>query len=62
MWVLTRAPRIVRMGPGVRVHARVRGAPALVSAGPVWAATFHPELCDDARVQRAWLRSAASRA
>jgi 5'-phosphate synthase pdxT subunit len=58
--VLIRAPRIVRVGPGVRVHARVKGDPALVSAGPIWAATFHPELSGDPRVYRAWLRSAAS--
>ena len=32
--VLIRAPRITRVGPGVRVHARVKGDPALVSAGP----------------------------
>lgn len=60
--VLIRAPRIVRVGPHVTIHARVGGEPALVSAGPVWAATFHPELTGDRRVQRAWLRSAASRA
>jgi 5'-phosphate synthase pdxT subunit len=60
--VLIRAPQIVRTGRGVAVHARVAGAPALVSAGPIWAATFHPELTGDARVQRAWLRSAACRA
>jgi 5'-phosphate synthase pdxT subunit len=58
--VLIRAPRITRVGPGVRVHARVKGDPALVSAGPIWAATFHPELSNDSRVYRAWLRSAAS--
>ena len=58
--VLIRAPRIVRAGPSVTVHARVKGEPALVSTGPVWAATFHPEMTDDSRVQRAWLRSAAS--
>jgi 5'-phosphate synthase pdxT subunit len=59
--VLIRAPRIVRVGPGVRVLARVKGDPALVAAGPVWAATFHPELARGGeRVYRAWLRSAAS--
>ena len=58
--VLIRAPRIVRAGPGVTVRARVKGEPALVSTGPVWAATFHPEMTDDPRVQRAWLRSAAA--
>ncbi len=61
--VLIRAPRIARTGPGVRVLARVKGEPALVAAGPIWAATFHPELGRDGeRVYRAWLRSAASRA
>jgi len=60
--VLIRAPRIVRVGAGVTVVARVKSEPALVSSGRVWAATFHPELTRDARVQRAWLRSAASRA
>jgi 5'-phosphate synthase pdxT subunit len=62
--VLIRAPRIVRTGAGVTVRARVKGEPALVSRGPIWAATFHPELAqrdgDAARVYRAWLRSAAA--
>jgi 5'-phosphate synthase pdxT subunit len=60
--VLIRAPRIVRVGSSVVVLARVKGEPALVASGSVWAATFHPELTIDARVQRIWLRSAASRA
>jgi pyridoxal 5'-phosphate synthase pdxT subunit len=58
--VLIRAPRIVRVGAGVRVHARVKGDPALVSTGRVFAATFHPELSGDPRVYLAWLRSASS--
>ena len=59
--VLIRAPRITRVGTGVRTLARVKDDPALVAAGPIWAATFHPELAADAaRVYRAWLRSAAS--
>jgi 5'-phosphate synthase pdxT subunit len=48
--ILIRAPRIVRVGPHVIVHARVGGSAALVSCGPVWASTFHPELGDDGRV------------
>ena len=60
--VLIRAPRIVRVGKDVRVLARVKAEPALVSSGHIWAAIFHPELTRDTRVQRAWLRSAASRA
>jgi len=59
--VLIRAPRIARVGPGVRVHARVKGDPALLSTGPVFAATFHPELGRDPRVYLAWLRSASAR-
>ncbi len=58
--VLIRAPRITRTGAGVRVHARIGGAPALVSHGPVWAATFHPELTDDGRVLEAVLANAAA--
>jgi 5'-phosphate synthase pdxT subunit len=58
--VLIRAPRIVRVGAGVRVHATVRGDPALVSKGPIWAATFHPELTDDPRVLAAVLRDGAA--
>jgi pyridoxal 5'-phosphate synthase pdxT subunit len=57
--VLIRAPRIARVGDAVTVHARIKGDPALVSCGPVWAATFHPELGEDLRVVAAWLRSAA---
>jgi 5'-phosphate synthase pdxT subunit len=56
--VLIRAPRIVRVGAGVNVHARVKGDPALVAQGPIWAATFHPELGEDLRVLRGWLPGA----
>lgn len=58
--VLIRAPRIIRVGPGVRVHATVRGDPALVAKGSIWAATFHPELTGDERVLTAVLSGAAS--
>jgi 5'-phosphate synthase pdxT subunit len=58
--VLIRAPRITRIGPGVRVLARVKGDPALVSERRVFAATFHPELTSDSRVYLAWLRSAGA--
>jgi 5'-phosphate synthase pdxT subunit len=53
--VLIRAPRIVRVGPQVIIHARVGGNAALVSCGSVWAATFHPELTEDHRVIEAAL-------
>jgi 5'-phosphate synthase pdxT subunit len=54
--IFIRAPRIVRVGDGVEVLARVAGEAVLVRSGAAWAATFHPELGDDARVHRAWLR------
>ena len=57
--VFIRAPRIVRVGSGVEVLARVHGDPVLVRAGACWGATFHPELTDDDRVLRRWLREAA---
>ena len=60
--VLIRAPRIVRTGSRVQVHARIGGTPALVSNGPVWAATFHPELTADCRVLRAVLDRRIARA
>ncbi len=53
--VFIRAPRLVRVGPDVEVLARVRGDAVLVRSGPIWAATFHPELGDDPRVLTAWL-------
>jgi 5'-phosphate synthase pdxT subunit len=50
--VFIRAPRIRRVGPGVDVLATREGEPVLVRQGNVVAATFHPELTDDARVHR----------
>jgi 5'-phosphate synthase pdxT subunit len=54
--IFIRAPRIVRVGRGVDVLARVRDDAVLVRSGPIWAATFHPELSDDPRVLESWLR------
>jgi 5'-phosphate synthase pdxT subunit len=51
--VFIRAPRITRVGPGVRVLATLKGEPILVRQGNVTAATFHPELTGDPRVFRA---------
>lgn len=47
-----RAPRITRAGPGVEVLGRVRGEPALVRQGAVFAATYHPELRSDDTLHR----------
>jgi 5'-phosphate synthase pdxT subunit len=58
--VFIRAPRIVRVGPGVEVLARVHGDPVLVRTGAIWGATFHPELSGDDRVAQAWLHGPQS--
>ena len=50
--VFIRAPRLEGLGKDVEVLARVDGSPVLVRQGNVLAATFHPELTDDARVHR----------
>jgi 5'-phosphate synthase pdxT subunit len=45
--VAIRAPRIVEVGPRVRVLATLHGEPILVREGNVTGATFHPELTAD---------------
>ena len=56
--VFIRAPVILRAGPQVEVLLRHEGRPILVRQGPVWAATFHPEMTDDLRVLAEVLRGA----
>lgn len=53
--VFIRAPRIVRVGAGVEVLARRDGFPTLVRQGNLLAATFHPEMTADTRVQQLFL-------
>ena len=60
--VFIRAPRIERVGPGVKVAARLGEEPVAVLQGAVWATTFHPELTDDLRLHRAWLETVRRRA
>ena len=55
--VFIRAPQLTALGPGVEVLTRVDGRPVLVREGNVLAATFHPELTDDARIHELLLRS-----
>jgi 5'-phosphate synthase pdxT subunit len=56
--VFIRAPVIRRTGPGVEVLLRHDGHAVLVRQGPVWAATFHPEMTEDRRVLAAVLSGA----
>jgi 5'-phosphate synthase pdxT subunit len=53
--VFIRAPRIEHIGPGVEVIATERDDPVAVRQGRAMAATFHPELSDDARLHQAFL-------
>jgi 5'-phosphate synthase pdxT subunit len=48
--VFIRAPRIVRVGPAVRVLARYQSEPVLVRSGQILGATFHPEMTNDPTV------------
>ena len=50
--VFIRAPRIERVGPDVEVVGRLGDEPVLVRQGNVLAASFHPELTDNADVHR----------
>ena len=53
--VFIRAPKIERLGPNVEGIGTEGKDPVVVRQGNVMAATFHPELSDDARVHRAFL-------
>ena len=59
--VFIRAPRILRVGPGVEVLARHAGDPVLAREGSVLVATFHPELTDSLAVHRYFFRMAEAR-
>jgi pyridoxal 5'-phosphate synthase pdxT subunit len=50
--VFIRSPRITRVGNGVEVLAQRDGYPTLVRQGHLLAATFHPEMSADTRVQQ----------
>jgi 5'-phosphate synthase pdxT subunit len=53
--VFIRSPRITRAGDGVEVLAQRDGHPTLVRQGHLLAATFHPEMSADTRVQQLFL-------
>jgi pyridoxal 5'-phosphate synthase pdxT subunit len=53
--VFIRAPKIERVGQGIEVVATEGRDPVMVRKGKTLAATFHPELSDDARIHRYFL-------
>lgn len=48
--VFIRAPKIVRVGKGVRVLSKYEGEIVAARSGKLLATTFHPEMTEDARV------------
>ena len=53
--VFIRAPKTERVGQGIEVVATEGRDPVMVRKGKTLAATFHPELSDDARIHRYFL-------
>ncbi len=53
--VFIRAPRVLRVGPGVDVMARFDGTPVVCRSGSVMVSSFHPELSEDLRMHEAFL-------
>ncbi len=58
--VFIRAPLIESVQPSVEVLATHDGNAVLVRHGPVWAATFHPELSGDLRLHQRFLQEVTS--
>lgn len=59
--VFIRAPRIVRVGDGVEVLARVDGEPVAVASGAIMVCAFHPELANDDRLHRRFVELVSAR-
>jgi pyridoxal 5'-phosphate synthase pdxT subunit len=58
--VFIRAPVIDSVGADVEILAAHDDRPVLVRHGPIWAATFHPELSGDLRLHQQFLREVSS--
>ena len=59
--VFIRAPRIERVGGQVEVLGSINNEPVLVRQGNVLAASFHPELSNDARLHEYFVSITANR-
>jgi 5'-phosphate synthase pdxT subunit len=59
--VFIRAPRIERVGDDVEVLGSIDGEPVLVRQGNVLAASFHPELSNDARLHEYFVSITANK-
>lgn len=52
-----RAPIIGRTGADVKILSEYKGSPVLVRQGHALAATFHPELTDNSRIHRYFVKN-----
>ena len=59
--VFIRAPRIERVGDQVEVLGSINDEPVLVRQGNVLAASFHPELSNDARIHEYFVSITANK-
>ena len=59
--VFIRAPRIERVGENIEVLGSINDEPVLVRQGNVLAASFHPELSNDARLHEYFVSITANR-
>ena len=59
--VFIRAPRIERVGDEVEVLGSINNEPVLVRQGNVLAASFHPELSNDARLHEYFISITANK-
>ncbi len=59
--IFIRAPRIERIGEEVEVLGSINNEPVLVRQGNVLAASFHPELSNDARLHEYFVSITANR-
>ena len=59
--VFIRAPRIERVGDQVEILGSINDEPVLVRQGNVLAASFHPELSNDARLHEYFVSVTANR-
>ena len=55
--VFIRAPKVVRIGPGVDVLAEHQGVAVIVRQAAITVASFHPELAGDHRLHAEFLNS-----
>jgi 5'-phosphate synthase pdxT subunit len=57
--IFIRAPQIKRVGEGVKVHSYFDGNPVFVEKANIIGLTFHPELTEDIRIHKYFVKMCA---